>query len=185
LNKLLVPILLALTFSLLLTQSLANAEIKVTPPLNWQPTPNNNSTSMIWYQNSTKSVIGINKIPDNLAFPLFLVGPLVSHFLESKAVLASADKISFGHNNSGYRYFLNLSSPSKLLDSFSGLPQVGSFLPSIPEGYDVPYKGMLILTQKQDQLYAILLLSPKENFNSILKEIKPTLDSIELSNSTA
>lgn len=168
-----------------MTQSLANAEIKVTSPLNWQPSPNNNSTSVIWYQNSTKSVIGINKVPDNLAFPLFLVGPLVAHFLESKAVLASADQILFGHNNSGYRYFLNLSSPSKLLDSLSGLPQVGSFLTTIPEGYDVPYQEMLILTQKQGDLYAIIFLSPKENFDSILQQIKPTIDSIELSSSTA
>src|SRR4249919_1568019 len=165
--------------------TLANADIKVTPPLNWQPSHNNNSTSMIWYQNSTKSVFGINKAPDILSFPLFLAGPFVTQFLTDKGVLESADQISFGHSNYGYRYILNLSSPSKLLDSFSGLPQIGSFLTTIPEGYDVPYKGMLILTQKQGDLYAIIFLTPKENFDSILNEIKPTIDSIELSNSIA
>jgi hypothetical protein len=169
--------------ALLLTPTFASAEIKVSPPPNWQPAPNNNSTSMVWFQNSTKSVIGIKKAPDILSFPLFLAGPFVTQFLADKGVLESADQFTFGHSNSGYRYFLNLSSPSKLLDSFSGLPQIGSFLPTIPEGYDVPYKGMLILTQKQGDLYAIVFLSPKENFDSIVNQIKPTLDSIELINS--
>ena len=171
------------TFPLLLTQNFVNADIKVTPPANWQPAPNNNSTSMVWFQNSTKNVIGIKKAPDFLSFPLFLAGPFVTQFLADKGVLESADQITFGHSNSGYRYFLNLTSPSKLLDSFSGLPQVGSFLPTLPKGYDVPYKGMLILTQKQGELYAIAFLSPKENFDSIVNQIKPTLDSIELINS--
>ncbi|HEX2305743.1 MAG TPA: hypothetical protein VHH33_05605 [Nitrososphaeraceae archaeon] len=183
-NKLLVPIL-ALTSSLLLTQSVASAEIKLTPPMNWQASPNNNSTSMIWYQNSTKSLFGIYKAPDNLSFPLFLVGPFVAQFLGDNGVLESSNQISFGHSNSGYRYILNLSSPSKLLNSFSGLPQVGNFLTTIPEDYDVPFKGILILTQKQDDLYAIIFLSPKENFDSILHEITPALDSIQLTNSTA
>ena len=84
-------------------------------------------------------------------------------------------RISFGQSNYGYRYSLNISSPSKFLNSFSGLPQIGSFLTAIPEGYNVPYKGMLILTEKQDGLYAIVFLSPKENFDSVLNEIKPTL----------
>ena len=177
LNKLIVPIL-GIVFSLLWIQ-VANAEIKLTPPSNWQPAPNNNSTSMIWFQNSTKSVIGIKKAPDFLSFPLFLAGPFVTQFLADKGVLESADQIYFGNSNSGYRYFLNLSSPSKLLDSFSGLPQIGSFLTTIPKGYDVPYKGMLILTQKHGDLYAIIFLSPKENFDSKMNEIKPTLDSIQ------
>ncbi len=179
--------LLAIIFSLLSTQSLANAEIKVTPPPSWQPVPANNSTSMAWYQNSTKSVFAIIKAPDNLAFPLFLVGPFMTQFLGYKGVLESADKISFGQSNSGYRYFLNLSSPSEFLNSSAGLIQEGVFfpLPKLPEGYDVPFKGMLILTQQQDDLYAILLLSQKENFDSISNEIKPTLNSIQLNNSTA
>jgi len=32
-------------------------------------------------------------------------------------------------------------------------------------------------------LYAIVLLSPNENFDSMANQIKPTLDSIELINS--
>ena len=180
-NKLVVLLLLTLAtiLSLLSTQNLANAEIKLTAPPNWQPSPNNNSTSMIWYQNSTKSVFGINKAPDILSFPLFLTGPFVAQFLTDKGVLESSDQISFGHSNYGYRYILNLSSPSKLLNSFSGLPQISSFLTTIPQGYDVPYKGMLILTQKQGNLYAIIFLSPIENFDSILKDIKPSVDSIQ------
>jgi hypothetical protein len=33
--------------ALLLTPTFASAEIKVSPPPNWQPAPNNNSTSMV------------------------------------------------------------------------------------------------------------------------------------------
>jgi hypothetical protein len=134
---------------------------------------------MIWYQNSTKSIFGINKAPDILSFPLFLAGPFVAQFLTDKGVLETADQISFGHSNYGYRYILNLSSPSKLLNSFSGLPQIGSFLTTIPQGYDVPYKGMLILTQKQGDLYAIIFLSPIEHFDSVLRDIKASMDSIQ------
>ena len=181
-NKLLTLTLLAIALSLVSCPSFANAEIKVTPPLNWQPKPDNNSTSLAWFQNSTKSVIGVKKAPDYLSsFPLFLAGPFVTQFLADKGVLESADQITFGNSNSGYRYFLNLSSPSKFLESFSGLPQIGGLLPTIPEGYDVPYKGMLILTQKQGELYAIIFLSPKENFDSVMKEIQSTIDSIRLS----
>src|SRR3972149_1966281 len=94
--------------------------------------------------------------------------------------LLSAPSIAVGHSNLGNRYFLNLSSPSKLLNSSSGLIPKNDFLSEIPQGYDVPFKGMLILTQKQDDLFAIIFLNPKEKFDSMLKEIKPTLDSIEL-----
>jgi len=78
--------------ALLLTPTFASAEIKVSPPPNWQPAPNNNSTSMVWFQNSTKSVIGIKKAPDILSFPLFLAGPFVTQFLADKGVLESADQ---------------------------------------------------------------------------------------------
>jgi hypothetical protein len=186
LNKLLVPMFLAIIFSLLSTQSLANADIKVTSPSNWQPDPiNNNYDLMWWYQNSTKSSFAINKAPDNMPFPLFFAGPIMAQGFAEKGVLESADQISFGHSNYGYRYFLNLSSPSKLVNSSSGSTQLGGFSFKIGEGHDVPFKGMLILTEKQGDLYAILLLSPRENFDSILNQIKPTLDSIQLSNSTA
>ena len=183
-NKILTLIILATTLSLLSTLSHASGEIKVTPPSNWQPSPSNNSTTMAWFQNSTKSIFAIIKAPEDLAFPMIFVGPFMSQFFASEGVLESADQLTFGHSNYGYRYFLNLSSPSKLLNSSSGFIQKGSFLTAIPEGYNVPYKGMLILTEKQDGLYAIVFLSPKENFDSILNEIKPTVDSIQLSKST-
>src|SRR5438093_307384 len=86
-NKLLFLMSLVALVSLVSCPTLANAEIKVTPPLNWQPSPNNNSTSMVWYENSTKSFFGINKAPDILSFPLFLAGPFVTQFLTDKGVL--------------------------------------------------------------------------------------------------
>ena len=55
----------------------------------------------------------------------------------------------------------------------------------LSSGYDVPFKGMLILTLKRGDLYGIFFLSPRENFDSVLNEIKPTLDSIQLTNSPA
>jgi hypothetical protein len=66
------------------------------------------------------------------------------------------------------------------LNSSSGLIPKNDFLSEIPQGYDIPFKGMLILTQKHDDLFAIIFLNPKEKFDSMLKEIQPTLDSIEL-----
>jgi hypothetical protein len=139
---------------------------------------------MIWFQNSTKSVFAIIKAPDNLVFPLFLVGPFMTGYLKYKGILESADQLTFGQNNHGYRYFLNLSSPSKLLNSSSGLIPANDFLREIPQGYDIPYKGMLILTQKYNGLYAIIFLNPKDKFDSILNEMKPTLDSIQLTSYT-
>ena len=156
-------------------------EIEVTPPPNWKPNNSiNNATSMIWFQNSTKSVFAIVKAANNLVAPLFLAGPFLTGYLKYKEILESADQLDFGHNNHGYRYFLNLSSPSNLLNSSSGLIPTNDFLQEIPPGYDIPYKGMLILTEKHGGLYAIILLSPKGNFNSILNEINPTLSSIQL-----
>lgn len=182
-NRILLPLILVTTFSLLSAPFLAFSEIKdeikVTPPLNWEPSPTNNSTTMIWFQNSTKSVLAIIKAPDNLVFPLFLVGPFMTEYLKHKGILESADQLTFGHSNNGYRYLLNLSSPSKLLNSSSGIIPENDFLRKIPQGYDVPFKGMLILTQKQNELYAIIFLNPKEEFDSILNEIQPTLDSIQ------
>jgi hypothetical protein len=43
---------------------------------------------------------------------------------------------------------------------------------------------MMILTEKQGDLYAISLFSPRENFDSKLNEIQPTIDSIQFTNST-
>ena len=161
-----------------------NNEIKVTPPLNWEPNPTNNSTSMIWFQNSTKSVFAIIKAPDNLPIPVFFINPFMTGYLKYKGVLEDSDKVEFGHGNQGYRYFLNLSSPSGLLNSSSGLIPKNEFLKEIPQGYDVPFKGMLILTQKHNDLFAIIFLNPKEKFDSMLSEIQPTLDSIQLTSYT-
>lgn len=176
--------ILVTTFSILSGPSAANAEIKVTPPSNWQASPINNSTAMAWFQNSTKSVFVIYKVPYNLAFPLILVGPFMGQFLTNQGVLESVDKTSFGHSNYGYRYFLNLSSPSKLMNSSSGLLPEGGVFGKIPKETNVPYKGMLIITEKQGDLYAILFGSPRENFDSVLNEIKTTIDSVQLTNST-
>jgi hypothetical protein len=100
-------------------------------------------------------------------------------YLKYKDILEHSDTVTFGHSNLGHRYFLNLSS-SKLLNSSSGLIPKNDFLREIPQGYDVPFKGMLILTLKQDDMFAIIFLNPKEKFDSMLKEIQATLDSIEL-----
>jgi hypothetical protein len=39
---------------------------------------------------------------------------------------------------------------------------------------------MLILTEKHSELYTIIFLSPQDNFDSVLNEINPTMDSIRL-----
>lgn len=180
--------ILATIFSLLSGPSLVNADIKLIPPKTWQPDPDNNQDIMWWYQNSTKSSFAINKAPGNMSFPLSLplalVGPIMAQGLADMGILESADQITFGHSNYGYRYFVNLSDPLKLANS-SGFAQPGSVVDLIRKGYDVPFMGMLILSQKQGDLYAIALISPKENFDSKLNELKQTLDSIQLSNSTA
>jgi hypothetical protein len=182
LNKILVPILVA-TISLLFAPGLANAEIKVTPPTNWQASPDNNSTQMVWSRNSTKSFFAIAKPPLNFPFPLFFVGPMVAHRIADEGLLESTDQITFGRSNYGYRYLINLSSASDYLNSYSGLIQESGILDQIPKETDVPLRGMLILTQKEDQYHLIFFLNPRENFLSVLNELKPTLDSIQLSNS--
>jgi hypothetical protein len=213
-NNLLITILLAIFFSLLWTQSLANAEIKITPPANWQPSPNNNSTAMVWFQNSTKSVFGIvkpqfNTTSTSTLFPLlrvFLplllpnVNSFIAQMLADQGVLESTDQTTFGKSNYGYRYFvnLNLSSLSNVLNSSNTLVN-NSDIPGMPDtlvnnsaiprmlssGSNVPFKGMLILALKQGDFYGIFFLSPRENFDTKMNELKPTLDSIQLSNSTA
>lgn len=182
LNKLVIPIFLAILISLFSTQSLVKAEIKITPPLNWQPDPNNNLTIMKWSQNSTGSVFGIAQMPDSLAFPLLLMGPGMGQFFAEKGILESVDQLAFGQSNFGYIYFLDLSTPFKL--NSSGLAAAGGYFSGIPKTIDVPYKGMVIFTEKQGDLYGILFFSPLEGFDSKLNAIKPTLDSIQLSNST-
>lgn len=187
-NRVLILLIFVIILSLLPGSSIAigeiNNEIEVTPPLNWEPSPTNNSTTMIWFQNSTKSVFAIIKAPDNLPIPVFFINPFMTGYLKYKGVLEDTDRIEFGHGNQGYRYFLNLSSPSELLNSSTGLIPKNEFLQEIPQGYDVPFKGMLILTQKHDDLFAIIFLNPKEEFDSMLNEIRPTLDSIQLTSYT-
>lgn len=182
-NRIIALIILVATLSLLFAPSLASGEIKVTPPTNWQPDLDNNPDTMWWYQKPTKSTFAINKGPTNMSFPLFLVGPIMAQAFADQGILESVDQVTFGHSNFGYRYFLNLTSPSKLANT-STFIQPGSILDLLDKGYDVPYKGMLILTEKQGDLYAKVLLSPKESFDNILNEIKPTIDSLRLSNST-
>ena len=187
-NKVLLPILvIALLISSL---SLAYAEIKITPPPNWQPAPINNSTTMVWFQNSTKSVFGIIKPDLNINSPLLFLaapfmGPFIAQILADQGVLESTDQTSFGKSNFGYRYFVNLSSLSKALNSSDTLVNKSAISEMLSSGYDVPFKGMLILTLKRGDLYGIFFLSPRENFDSVLNEIKPTLDSIQLTNSPA
>jgi hypothetical protein len=186
LSRILFPIILVATISLLSAPSLISAEIKLTPPTNWQAAPTNNSTAMMWFQNNTKSVFAIIKAPFTMKLPMLpLLAPFVSQIIANEGVLESVDETSFGRSNNGYRYFLNISSPSKLLNSSDNLVSSFGFLPDIPKEADVTFRGMLILTQKQDNFYAIAFLSPKENFDSVLNEIKPTLDSIQLGNTAA
>jgi hypothetical protein len=189
LNRILVLIILVATISLLLSSpSLANADIKVTPPPNWQPAPDNNSTRMGWFQNSTKSIFAIGKAPGSFpSMPLSFVGAIVAQNLLEEGVLESADQLSFGQSNYGYRYMLNLPSFSNILNSTSNpsisFPEMKSMPPFLKD--NAPLKGMVILTQKQDDLYMIIFLNPRDNFDSVLNEIKPTIDSIQLTNSTA
>lgn len=182
-NNLLIPLLSAIffSFSLLSIQSLVSAEIKLTPP-NWPQPPGNNSTVMGWFQNSTKSAFLILKAPtsdSSFNLPIAFMTPLIGQMFADTGLLEYADQITFGRSNYGYRYFLNLSSPLDLVKVFPAL-----VMPSIPKDVDVPFKMMVILTEKRGDLYAIFFLSPTAIFDSKLKEIQPTLDSIQLSNST-
>jgi len=209
--------------TLLSIQNLAHAEIKVTPPPNWQPSPTNNSTTMIWFQNSTKSVLGIINPQLNTTSPLLRVllplllpnaNSFIAQMLADQGVLESTDQTTFGKSNYGYRYFVNvnLSSLSEVLNSSdtllnnSAIPGMSpdtllnnSAIPgmspdtllnnsAIPgmlsSGSDVPFKGMLILALKQGDFYGIFFLSPRQNFDSMMKEIQSTIDSIQLGNST-
>jgi len=195
--------------TLLSIQNLAHAEIKVTPPPNWQPSPTNNSTTMIWFQNSTKSVLGIINPQLNTTSPLLRVllplllpnaNSFIAQMLADQGVLESTDQTTFGKSNYGYRYFVNvnLSSLSEVLNSSdtllnnSAIPGMSpdtllnnSAIPGmLSSGSDVPFKGMLILALKQGDFYGIFFLSPRQNFDSMMKEIQSTIDSIQLGNST-
>jgi hypothetical protein len=64
--------------------------------------------------------------------------------------------------------------------------QPSNFAPvtTIPKSQDVPIKVMVILTQKHNEAYTIQVLTPSELFEPILNELKPTIDSIEVTNSS-
>ena len=83
-------------FSILSIQSVVSAEIIVTPPPNWQPNPDNNSTRVAWSQNTSRSFFGIVKAPDSVAFPLLFVGPGMAQFLAEKGILESVEQLAFG-----------------------------------------------------------------------------------------
>ena len=44
-------------------------------------------------------------------------------------------------------------------------------------------KMMVILTQKHGENYAVVLMTPTNNFEAVSNEIKPTLDSIKITKS--
>ena len=158
-----------------------SAEIKLIPPKNWQPDPDNNPHSMGWNQNSTKSRFTIVQGDEKLPIPLADFAPQLAQ--SAGPLLESTDELSLGHGNYGYRYFLNLSA-SEVSDRLSGSTLEGLIADMISDTNNLPFKGMLIWTEKQGDFYTITLLSPRNNFDSVMKEMRPTLDSIQLSNST-
>ena len=185
-NRIVVLFPLAVICSLLSGPSLASAEIKAIPPSNWQPLPTNNSTSMQWFQNSTKSFFAIVNPDLDMIIPLYLMESAMAQSFADQGILESADKITFGHSNYGHRYFLNVSSRSDIANASSDtLINVKGFLDQMSGGREVSFKEMVIMSEKKGDLFAIVLLSPSVNFDSVFKQIKPTLDSIQLSNSTA
>jgi len=151
-------------------------------PLNWQPDEDNNPDGMRWHQNSTKSIFSIVKGPENLPVKLDSMGPFLAKQAENMQTLESTDELSFGHDNYGYRYFLTFSSPSKLSESLSssGIALDALIADMVRDPNDFPFKGMLLLTEKQGAIYVITFLSPGENFDSVLKELQPSFDSIQI-----
>lgn len=152
------------------------ADIIVTDPPNWQPSPENNSTAMSWIQNSTQSIFTIARIPLEFNFGLFLFVGVMAQGLAESGMLESMDQITFGHSNFGYRFLLNTSSPTMNLSS----PNVPSSLTNNPFTIGGPIKASIILSQKYNSTYAVALLTPSVNFERISNELKPTLDSIQI-----
>jgi len=193
-------LILVATFSLLWTQSFANAEIKLTPPpSNWEPDINNFSDLMWWHEYSTNSGFMIMKFPmdqiptsvpqkeaQSLFSNLSKLAPKFSKDLAKHGFLNSTEQITFGYNHSnfGYRYFLSVLHPLKY-NRYTDSPREGSVNYWMRHSPDVPLKVMFILTEKQGELYQIFLASPIENFDSALSQIQPSLDSIQLTNDTS
>ena len=158
-----------------------DADISIKEPLNWQASPNNNSTSMVWFQNSTQSMFTITKIPLRFNVGLFLIVDVMAQAMAESGMLESIDQITFGHSNFGYKFVLNGSSPN----ATSEVPtKYGSYsLPNSPFNGMGPMKASIILSQKYNDTYGIALMSPRDNFEGISNEIKPTLDSIKITKS--
>lgn len=166
--------------SLLAFSYTVKAEISVIGPPNWQPSSINNSTYMIWFQNSTKSLFLVGS--QNTTLPLFLFSGFFGQVLAQIDVLESTDQISFGKSNFGYRYVLDLSRYPSNTTSLTPSVNIGGdifrLFKSVPQG--THFKALMILTQKYNQLYTIGLLTPLENFDTVSNEIKPSLDSIKI-----
>lgn len=182
------------TFSLVSIQNFAYAGIKVSPPSGWEAMPfNDNKDLMAWHKNSSNGSFGIIKVPEDdpsstisTASPIAIAGPIIAEAYNATGMLESTDQISFGQGNFGFRYFLNMRSPSELLNSSAVADAQPSSIAKlqglVDKGYaDIHIKEMQILTESQDGLYFIMLVAPRENFDSVLKEIQPTIDSIEFS----
>ncbi len=126
-----------------------NADISLTPPNNWQPNPENNSTNMVWFHNSTESAFAIVKAGES--FPLSFIVPIFAQALAETDFLESTDQITFGHSNFGYRYVLNISKPLNVSSGFFGTTFPFKIIP--------PTKMMIILTQKHGETWGIALVS--------------------------
>jgi hypothetical protein len=146
----------------------ANADLSIKEPPTWQASPQKNSTTMVWFQNSTKSVFVISK-------PLFPSAPLATKLFAELGLLESFDHILFGQSNFGHRYIVNLNSTGGNLSS-------SPF--QVPFQLEGPMKIMVISTQKDGEIYEFALISPRNNFDAVLNEIKPTLDSVKIMKST-
>jgi hypothetical protein len=77
----------------------------------------------------------------------------------------------------GLDTFIPKISPDTLMNN-------SAILKMLSTGSQIPFKGMLILAMKQGDFYGIFFLSPRQNFDTVFNQVKPTLDSIELTNST-
>lgn len=131
-------------------------------------------------------MLSIVKMPIDLLFPLPLIAQGMAQSYADQGILEAVDQVTFGHSNYGHRYILNVSSRSDIANASSdALINVKGFLDQMSEGNDVPFKQLQIITEKKGDLYGIMLLSPRQNFDSVFNQFKPTLDSIQLTNSTA
>ncbi len=158
----------------------ANADISIKEPPNWQASPRNNFTNMAWFQNSTQSILLITKTPSG-SFPLSLIASIFAQAMAEMDLLESSDQISFGQSNFGYRYILNISSIVQNVSSF--MQNLTSTTIQTPFHLPKSMKAMVILSQKHGENYGVVLMTPTNNFDAVINEIKPTLDSIKITKS--